>query len=78
MEPIKFKGQNCVYAEHQPQYIPLPVFKEKDGKVTSVWELTQEERDKIADGAMVCLRQSTFHQQLQPVDLWIDKIEKEN
>ena len=27
MEPIKFKEQNCTFAEHQPEYIPLPSHK---------------------------------------------------
>lgn len=72
MEPIHFKAQNKVIAEDQPQYIPLPVYQAKNGEVTSVWKLTDEEREKIAKGGHVCLCQSTFHQALQPVNLWVD------
>lgn len=72
MNPVKFEGQNLVFAEDQPEYIPLPVHKAADGKVTSVWKLTDKERKMIADGAHVCLCQSTFNQALQPVNLWID------
>jgi len=72
MDPIPFKAQNIVYAEDQPEYIPLPVHKAEDGKVTSVWKLSDEEREKVAKGAYVCLCQSTFHQALQPVNLWVD------
>lgn len=74
MDPIKFEGMNETFAEGQPEYIPLPVYKESDGKVTSVWELSDDERDLIADGANVCLCQSTFNQALQPVNLWIAKV----
>ena len=77
MEPIKFKGMNKTYAKHQPEYIPLPVCREDDGKVTSVWELTDDERKMIADGAKVCLCQSTFNQPLQPVNLWVDYVVSE-
>ena len=72
MEPIKFEGQNQIFAEDQPEYIPLPVYKAADGKVTSVWKLTDEEREQIAKGGVVCLCQSTFNQALQPVNLWVE------
>lgn len=72
MEPIKFGGMNEVFAEDQSDYIPLPVFKEADGEVISVWELTDEEREMIANGGKVCLCQSTFNKALQPVNLWVD------
>jgi len=72
MRPINFVGVNCVYGEDQPEYLPLPVCKMLDGKVTSVWKLSDEERDQIANGAVVCLCQSTFNQALQPVNLWVD------
>jgi len=48
MEPIKFEGHNCIFAEDQPEYLQLPVYKEVDGKVTSAWKLTDEEREQIA------------------------------
>lgn len=76
MDPIKFEGMNETFAENQPEYIPLPVCKESDGKVTSVWELTDEERELIANGAKVCLCQSTFNQALQPINLWVAEVKK--
>ncbi len=54
----------------------MPAQKQKDGKVTSVWELTDEERKLIANGGKVCLCQSTFNQALQPVNLWIAEVGK--
>ena len=44
MKIIEFKQQNCVYAETQPEYLPLPSHKTKDGEVTSCWGLTIMER----------------------------------
>ena len=75
MEPIKFKGMNQTYAEGQPEYIPLPVWKEDDGGVTSVWELDEEEKKRILEHGFICLKQSTFNQALQPVNLWIPEKE---
>ncbi len=72
MKPIKFKGQNCIFAEDQPEYIPLPVCKGTNGQVTSVWELSDEKRKQIAKGGKICLCQSTFNKALQPVNLWVD------
>ncbi|MCK5017415.1 MAG: hypothetical protein KAS32_10145 [Candidatus Peribacteraceae bacterium] len=74
MDPIKFEGMNVVLAEDQPQYIPLPVCKEADGKMTSVWKLTDEEKELIAKGGKVCLSQSTFNQPFQPVNLWVAEV----
>lgn len=76
MDPIKFEGMNEIFAENQPQYIPLPVCKEIDGKVTSVWKLSDEDREKIANSAKVCLCQSTFNKALQPVNLWVDDVKE--
>jgi len=76
MEPIKFDDMNCTYAKDQPEYIPLPVRKEVNGKVTSVWKLSDEERAQIANGAKVCLCQNTFRMPLQPVNLWVAEVKE--
>ena len=49
MKPIKFKEQNCTYAENQPEYMPLPAFKDngEQGVVASCWELSFTERIRI-------------------------------
>lgn len=31
MKPIEFNEQNAVYAKDQPEYTPLPVFKNDEG-----------------------------------------------
>lgn len=59
-----------VYAEHQPEYLPLPSIRypgNPQGPVTSRWSFTEEERRAIADGADLYLTLLTFHQPLQPV-----------
>jgi len=72
MDPINFKSANIVMGKDQSQYLDLPACKEQDGKVTSVWKLTDKERKQIAEGGVVCLCQSTFNNAFQPVNLWVD------
>lgn len=67
MKPIRFKGQNCVYAENQPEYLPLPVYKTKEGKVISCWEFSIWERLKLFFGFKLFIWISTFNQPLQPL-----------
>lgn len=65
-------GELIVYAKDQPQYIPLPVYRFKDGMLYSEWELNV---DDIMEAALqgkklrVRLWQWTFNQPLQPVRL---------
>jgi hypothetical protein len=73
MKPIEFEEQNCVYAEDQPEYLPLPVFKEKgeEGAVTSCWALTWRaltwrERLRLLWTGRVWLTVWTFNEPLQP------------
>jgi len=49
MKPIKFTEQNCTYAENQPEYLPLPAFKDEQpaGQVVSCWKLSFRERIRI-------------------------------
>jgi len=35
MKLIKFKGQNCTFAENQPEYIPLPAYRDNEGIIIS-------------------------------------------
>ncbi len=58
-----------VFAENQPEYMRLPAVKlvAPDHQVLTRWELSDEDRKKIAEGADVYLWVSTFGQPLQPV-----------
>lgn len=67
MEPIYFEGYNRVFGKDQPEYNPLPAKVEEDGTVTTVWQLTEEERKEIANTGKLYLRQLTFNRNLQPI-----------
>ena len=67
MIAITFKEQNIVYAENQPEYIPLPVHKDSEGIVTSCWKFSFMERLKVLFGARLYWHQLTFNTPLQPV-----------
>lgn len=67
MNPIKFKHQNCTYAENQPEYMPLPAHKSPDGIVTSCWYLSWSERLVILLKGRVWISMLTFNNSLQPL-----------
>lgn len=66
MKPIEFKEHNIVYAKDQPEYLPLPVYKDESGQVISCWKLSFKERLSVLFSGKVWLRQLTFNQALQP------------
>ncbi len=83
MKPIKFPEHNCVYAEDQPDYIPLPVYKVHEspqGEAISCWKLSWRERIKLLFTGKLWWCTSTFHKPLQPqlpsVNKW-DLLNKE-
>lgn len=73
MQPIKFAESNCTYAENQPEYLPLPVFKATDGTVVSCWKLSWRERIKILFTGKMWSFVLTFNQPLQPQLMQIEK-----
>ena len=73
MLPLKFEGHNVIMGEGQPDYEPLPAFKDNDGVITTLWEFTPEEREAIANGENLMIQVSTFNKPLQPVGLQIVK-----
>lgn len=66
MKPIEFPEQNCVYAKDQPEYLPLPVHKTRDGMVISCWALTWRERFKMLLTGRMWWSVLTFNHPLQP------------
>jgi len=66
MKPIAFDEQNCVYAENQPEYLPLPVHKTDDGRVISCWRFSWWERLKVLVFGKMWYHVMTFNQPLQP------------
>lgn len=66
MQPITFKEQTCVYAENQPEYLPLPVYKAENGDVISCWQFTWQERLKVLWTGKMWFMARTFNRPLQP------------
>jgi hypothetical protein len=69
MKPISFKGQNCIYAKDQPEYLPLPAFKEPDGKIISCWKMSFKERIRVLFSGVIWHSCLTFNKPLQPLKL---------
>ena len=69
MKPIKFKGQNVVFAENQEGVLPLPAFRDEDGVVVTCWELTNEDFERLVETKKIYLSIMTFKNPLQPVFL---------
>jgi len=72
MKPIKFDGHNMVYAKDQPEYLPLPVYKNKVGNVTSCWGMSLKERLKVLFTGKIFVSIRTFNNPLQPQRVTID------
>lgn len=60
-------GELVTFAEHQPEYEPLPAFRGHDGTVITRWRLTWRERLLILVGRPLWLYVSTHGQRLQPI-----------
>ncbi len=77
MKPTKFKEQNCVFAENQPPYLPLPAHKAKDQDgyivVVSCWNGTLLERLKFLLKGKLYLALTTFDKPIQPAFITMDK-----
>lgn len=66
MKAIKFKEQNVVYAKDQPEYLPLPAFKDEDGKVVFCMGLTFMERVRVLFTGIIWCSLLTFNKPLTP------------
>jgi len=82
MEPITFDQQNVVFAEDQPEYLPLPAWRgpPPDGPVVSCWKLSWRERLEVLVGGKVWLKLLTFGSPLQPSRLsttWPERAQPE-
>lgn len=67
MKPISFKGQNIVFGEGQPEYLPLPALRMPDGEVYTCWEFSDEELAAVVKNKCIYFKQLTFNQPLQPI-----------
>lgn len=75
MKLINFKEQNVVFAENQPEYLPLPACQLNDPEKTIVccWQLSWKEKLQILFTGKIWHSVLTFGQLLQPQLLEIDK-----
>lgn len=77
MKPVKFKHQNVVFAEDQPEYTPLPALKidSPNGEVVSCWRLSFLERIKVLFTGRVWLSLMTFGKPLTPSYISVNRKE---
>ena len=68
MKPIEFPEQNVVYAKDQPEYQPLPAFKNDgpQGEVITCWKLSFMERLRILFKGEIWLSLMSFNKPLTP------------
>ena len=75
MKPVQFKEQNIIYSKDDPNYMPLPAHRvecDSNGTVICCWQLTEEERKRVAETGIVWHSIITFGGPLQPQYLSTD------
>lgn len=75
MKPTKFKYQNIVFAENQPEYQSLPALKldTPQGEVISCWKLSFKERIKILFTGRMWVSLMSFNKPLTPSYLSVNR-----
>lgn len=61
------KLPEVVYAENQPEYLPLPCIKDSDGVILTRWKLSWKERWLALWKGNIYLSVMTFNKPLQPL-----------
>lgn len=78
MIPVKpfpvYGARAMTFAADQTEYNPLPALIELDGRVHTRWQLSEDERRAILDGACIVLEVLTFNQPLQPLALRVEGV----
>lgn len=75
MKPFEFPSENVVFVKDQPEYMPLPAMEipnDPQGLITTKWQLSPEELERIKETRTIHLSMLTFNQPLQPVLLTVD------
>ncbi len=77
MKPTKFKDQNIVFAENQPEYLPLPALRIEgnEGHVISCWKMTFKERIKVLFTGVIWLDLMSFNRPLTPSFMAVNRKE---
>jgi hypothetical protein len=68
MKPIQFPEANVTFAKDQPEYQPLPAFRNNSemGEVVSCWQLSFRERLRILFTGKLWVSLMTFNNPLTP------------
>lgn len=66
MKLIDFPQRTVIFAENQPEYLPLPAHIDNDGVVTCCWELSDDEIAQIIKTRKIWHQILTFKKALQP------------
>lgn len=68
MTPKKFKEANITFAKDQPEYQPLPAFKNDSpqGEVITCWRLSFRERLRVLFKGEIWLSLLSFNEPLTP------------
>lgn len=67
MEPKVFPQVNAVFGADQPEYKPLPALQTSDGYVVMCFQMTEEEKKKIAETGEIWISLMTGGGALQPI-----------
>lgn len=68
MKPKKFPEVNVMFAKDQPEYLPLPAFKNESpqGEVITCWSLSFKERLRVLFKGEIWLSLMSFNKPLTP------------
>lgn len=68
MKAVEFEEQNVKIAEHQPEFETLPArFNHQEGSVIFCMELTEAEKEQVAETGKIYLKQLTHGQPFQAI-----------
>jgi hypothetical protein len=73
MKILKFNECNTTYAKDQPEYLQLPAFRARDGRVATLWGLSFKDRIKVLFTGKIWLEVLTFNKPLLPLKVSADK-----
>jgi hypothetical protein len=66
---IDFPQRNVIYAENQPEYLPLPAYKipdDPEGRIIFCWKLSFRDRLRVLFTGKLWHSVLTFNHSLQP------------
>lgn len=67
MRPLQFPEVNIVFGENQPEYLPLPAYKNPEGRVITCWSLSWGELLQLLFTGRIWIHVLTFNKAIQPI-----------